>query len=197
MFSYADIKSRPELLLAMTSLTQVEFEELLAHFQKAWDEYVKENYTDRPNRKRQCCGGMKESTLVAIEDKLLFILFHFKTYPIQEVLAYSFGMTQSTANVWIHILSGVLKKSLVDSGHMPERDPDKLEAELTESDDKRLAIDGTERRIQRPKDNEEQKMYYSGKKKPTQSRMSSLAALIARRSTTSAKLMRERNMTRK
>ena len=197
MFSYADIKVRPELLLAMTSLTAVEFEDLLTHFQKAWDEYVKENYTDRPYRKRQCCGGAKESTLVTIEDKLLFILYHFKTYPLQEVLAYSFGMTQSTANEWIHILSAILRKSLSSAGHMPERDPEKLNEDIIKGNDVELAIDGAERRIQRPKDNEEQKNYYSGKKKPTQSRISSLAALVTRRSNTSAKLMRERNMTRK
>jgi hypothetical protein len=197
MFSYADIKVHPELLLAMISLTQVEFEELLTHFQKAWDEYVKENYTDRPNRKRQCCGGAKESTLVTLEDKLLFILYHFKTYPLQEVLAYSFGMTQSTANEWIHILSAILKESLSSAGHMPERDPDKLNEDIIKSNDAELAIDGAERRIQRPKDNDEQKKYCSGKKKPTQSRISSLAALVARRSTTSAKLMKARNMTRK
>lgn len=165
MFTYDKVKALPTLLLTMTSLIQSEFEQLLTHFQKAWDEYVQENYIDRPDRQRKYGGGKEESTLISIEDKLLFILYYVKVYPLQEILAYEFGMKQSTANEWIHILSGILKKALDEGGHLPERDPKQLETVLENEADKEYAIDGTERRIQRPNDNEEQKEYYSGKKK--------------------------------
>lgn len=180
MFYYKEIKAHPELLHAMTSLTQSEFEELLIHFEKAYDEYRKRCFTDRPDRKRDY-GGMSESTLVNINDKLLFILYYMKVYPLQEIIAYEFGMSQSTANDWIHILSGVIKDALSYAGHVPERDPKALEHIISNNDYDEYIIDATERRIQRPKDNQEQKDHYSGKKKPIQSKISSLVELINKR----------------
>ena len=106
-FSYNQVKERPKLFLAMTGLTHAEFEQLLPHFQGALDQYVQDNYIDRDKRQRQYGGGKPESTLITIEDKLLFILYYVKVYPLQEILAFEFDMVQSTANEWIHILRGV------------------------------------------------------------------------------------------
>ena len=106
-FSYNQVKERPKLFLAMTGLTHAEFEQLLPHFQGALDQYVQDNYIDRDKRQRQYGGGKPESTLITIEDKLLFILYYVKVYPLQEILAFEFDMVQRTANEWIHILSGV------------------------------------------------------------------------------------------
>jgi len=164
-FSYQQIKNNFKVLLAMTSLTPTEFEQLLCFFKKAWDEYMAKNYTEREGRKRKYGGGRHESTLVALEDKLLFILYYVKAYPLQEIIAYEFGMAQSTANEWIHILSGVLKRAMEMGGHLPERNPQELAKTLQNETEKTYGIDGTERRIQRPKDDEVQKEYYSGKKK--------------------------------
>ena len=61
-----------------------------------------------------------------MEDKLLFILYYVKVYPLQAILAFEFGMVQSTANEWIHILSEVLKKALDHGGYLPERDPKRI-----------------------------------------------------------------------
>jgi hypothetical protein len=75
IFAYNQVKARPKLLLAMTGLTQGEFDQLLLHFQHAWDQFVRQNYVDRANRQRQFGGGRSEATLVTLEDKLLFILY--------------------------------------------------------------------------------------------------------------------------
>ena len=110
-------------------------------------------------------GGGRKSALEKNENKLLFILFYFKTYPLQIIIGFMFGMGQSQANMRIHKLSGVLRTALAGTGHLPERNPYDLE-KAPEGDGKdEVAIDGTERRIQRPKDNERQKQHYSGKKK--------------------------------
>jgi hypothetical protein len=165
MFSYNQIRQVPKLLLATTSLTQAEFERLLPFFREAWDEYVAQNFIERESRERRYGGGQRESTLVDPEDKLLFILYYAKAYPLQEILAYEFGMAQSTANEWIHILTGVLRRALEKGGHSPGRDPKELAETLRNENEKTYGIDGTERRVQRPKDEEKQKKYYSGKKK--------------------------------
>ena len=165
MFSYNQIRQFPKLLLAMTSLIPAEFERLPPFFREAWDEYAARNLVEREGRKRRYGGGRRESTLVDPEDKLLFILYYAKAYPLQEILAYEFGMAQSTANEWVHILTGVLKRALEKGGHLPGRDPKELAEALQGENAKTYAIDGTERRIQRPGDDEKQKKYYSGKKK--------------------------------
>ena len=48
---------------------------------------------------------------------------------------------------------------------MPEGVPSELLKKLESEGKQDLSIDGTDRRINRPKDNEKQKKYYSGKKK--------------------------------
>jgi hypothetical protein len=176
VFSYHQVKELPKLLLAMTGLTHAEFTQLLPHFQHAWDQYVKHNDVERDNRQRQYGGGRSELTLVHIEDKLLFILYYVKVYPLQEILAFEFGMVQSTANEWIHILSEVLKNALAHGGYVPERDPKQLDTVLESEAESTYGIDGTERPRQRPRDPKKQQHYYSGKKKRTRSRISLLVA---------------------
>jgi hypothetical protein len=176
--SYHQIQEHPKLFLTMTGRTRAEFHQLLPHFQYAWDQYVTQHYVDRDDRQRQYGAGRSESTLVHIEDKLLFILYDVKVYPLQEILAFEFGMVQSTANEWIQILSEVLKKALDHGEYLPERDPKQLETVLASETESMYGIDGTERPRQRPHDPEKQKYYYSGKKKRTQARISLLAASI-------------------
>lgn len=159
MLSYESIKDKPKLLTVMTSLNKEEFEDLCDLFEQAWDEYKEnEGYHDESQ------GGRKP-VLKTPDDKLFFILFYMKLYPLQEVIGYLFGMSQSQANYWIHVLSQVLKMALQCNDYLPQRVPEKMAEKLRQDATKAVAIDGTERRRQRPLDNEEQKLYYSGKKK--------------------------------
>src|SRR5919201_4778820 len=178
VFSYHQIQEHPKLFLAMTGLTRAEFHQFLPHFQYAWDQYVQQHYIDRDDRQRQYGAGRSEATLVTLEDKLLFILYDVKVYPLQEILAFEFGMVQSTANEWIHLLSAVLKKALDHGGYLPERDPQQLATVLASEPASTYGIDGTERPRQRPRDPEKQNHYYSGKKRGTRSRISLLVASI-------------------
>ena len=102
------------------------------------------------------------------EVELLFILVYFKTYPLQEVLAFHFHMSQSQACHWVHILSEVLQWTLRELGHLPERellktymDESQQHEAATELELENFAIDGTECRRQRPKDQEKQKRFYT------------------------------------
>ncbi|MDM8543209.1 hypothetical protein QUF90_19210, partial [Desulfococcaceae bacterium HSG9] len=101
-------------LLALTGITSLEFEILSIAFEMAWGDYIRENYIDRKDRERQYGGGRKP-TLNKIEDKLLlllFILFSFKLYPLQTLIAFLFDINQRQADEQIHKLSAVLKMSL-------------------------------------------------------------------------------------
>ncbi len=104
MLSYHLLKQKPRVLRAFTSLDPEEFDTLLIPFEQAWESYVTQHYRHKTSRKRRYGGGRKPH-LLAIEDKLLFIVFYFKVYPLQEVLAAFFGMSQARANEWIHKLT--------------------------------------------------------------------------------------------
>ncbi|MDM8524791.1 transposase family protein [Desulfococcaceae bacterium HSG8] len=164
MTRYEDVKKNEKLLIALTSLTIAESEELLAVWERVWDEQVATNQTEGRDRERGFGGGRKP-VLEKDEDKLLFILCYFKTCPLQIVPGHMFGMSQSQANERIHRPDGILKTALAEMGHLPERDPEKLAETLAEDGESNLITDGADRKIQRPKDNEKQKEYYSGKKK--------------------------------
>jgi len=59
------------------------FEKLLVPFARAWNNHVSARQSYEQGRKRRFGGGRK-ARLCSIEDKLLFILFHFKIYPLYE-----------------------------------------------------------------------------------------------------------------
>jgi hypothetical protein len=163
ILSCEGVINKPEVFLAMTSLTKEEFEDLCNVFENAWDEYV--NNTSQEKDINDGSRGGRKATLTKIEDKLFFILFYLKTYPLQEIIAHLFGMSQSQANYWIHLLSEILKVALDRKGCLPKSLPKELLNALEKEASQNLLIDGTERRRQRPKDNEKQKELYSGKNK--------------------------------
>ena len=55
------------------------------------------------------------------EDRLLFILTYLKTYALQVVQGRLFGMGQSKANQWIHVLLPALLAALRTLGDAPAR----------------------------------------------------------------------------
>jgi hypothetical protein len=100
-----------------------------------------------------------------MEDRLFFILRYLKEYPLQESIALNFGISQATANKEIHFLSHVLYETLKYIGHSAQRTAENLLHKLELENFQIHIIDATERRINRPKDVEGQKQFYSGKKK--------------------------------
>ena len=111
MLSYQQLKHHPRALRAFTGLDQAEFEKLLTHFEMAYHAYRYDQHVIKKSRKRRYGGGRKPH-LTAMEDKLLFILFYFKVYPLQEVMAFLFETSQGRVNEWIHTLSIVLHMAL-------------------------------------------------------------------------------------
>ena len=172
---YEHLKNKPKAFLAFTGFTVEEFQILLTTFTTVWERYVQQHSLP-PELRQRGYGAGRKARLGTCQEKLLFILVYLKTYPIQEVLAFHFDMSQGQACQWIHVLSEVLQWTLGELGHLPERDPQKvkelLETYMDESSEHKaetelesFGIDGTERRRQRPRDQEKQKRFYSGKKK--------------------------------
>ena len=145
ILDYESVKDKPKTLRAMTSLDPSEFEELCNVFGEVWNEHTHQHDKD-PTQ-----GGRKPS-LKTMQDRLFFILFYLKVYPLQEVLAHLFGMSQGQTNFCIYELSAVLRKTLEKMGDLPARMPEEMVAKLAKEESQDVGIDGTERRIERPKD---------------------------------------------
>lgn len=157
LFSYESAKKSEKTFLSLTSLTIKEFDKLSITFGECWNDYKKINEKDIKK-------GGRPPILATTKDKLFFILFYFKTYPLQEVIAFSFEMSQSQANEMIQELSIVLKMTLQKTDFLPPRLSADILAKLENEDGQNYAMDGTERPIVRPSDSGAQKIYYSGKK---------------------------------
>lgn len=101
------------------------------------------------------------------EELLLFVLFSLKSGLNYDLLGVVCGMSASNAKRNQAIGVEILQKTLAGLGCMPKRNFLNVE-EFVEffKDNGTLILDATEQRIQRPRDNEQQKACYSGKKKP-------------------------------
>jgi hypothetical protein len=121
---------------------------------------------NRDNRLRKSGGGSKQS-LVSIDDKLLFILHYYKSYPTMDVMATKYAISRATVWNYVHALSAKLHTILVKLEVMPMREMPTIEAfkaYLEANKVHQLIIDATERTIERPKNKMENRAQYSGKK---------------------------------
>ena len=166
MLEYKKLKRNRRKFLALTGLTDKEFKELLPEFDQAYQQQYDRNKTLARRERKRKIGGGRKGMLKAPEQRLLFILVYQKTYPLQVVLGELFGLSQSSANEWIHRLLPILESALTALKVMPERDGRKFaQAERRQAEPLDYIIDGTERRRQRPQKPEKQALHYSGKKK--------------------------------
>jgi hypothetical protein len=141
------------------------FETLLPAFYQAYEADLDNRDNKRKHKRRRERGGGRQSMLKTMEDKLVFILFYFKFYPVQEVQGYLFEMGQSQAWDWIHRLTPILNQALGYEKQLPARKMQDIKQILAACPGLEFIIDGTERPIRRPKDKTRQKTHYSGKKK--------------------------------
>jgi hypothetical protein len=166
MLEYPRLKKNRRKLLTLTGLTSREFSALLPAFARAYEErYPADRTMAGKPRKRKAGGGRKER-LGEPEQKLVFILVHQKTYPLQVLLGEGFELSQPRVNEWGHRLLPILKLALDELGLLAEREPAHFaQSERQHGEPPALSIDGTERRRQRPKIPEKQAAHYRGQKK--------------------------------
>ena len=128
MPSYEDVTQCAGSLRAMTGLTEAECTALLPHFERALAAYLQDRTIDGQPRTSRRYSAYDNCPLPTVADKLLFILTYLKQNPIQEVQGQLFGMSQSNANKWIHVLHPVLNQALADQDLLPARTAAELAA---------------------------------------------------------------------
>jgi hypothetical protein len=131
MPSYEEVAQRAGSLRAMTGLTEHEFTALLPPFEHAWLAYMQDHTLEGHPRTSRRYSPYETSPLPTMADKLLFILTYMKQNPIQEMQGQLFGMSQSNANKWIHLLHTVLNQALGQQELLPARTAAELATLLT------------------------------------------------------------------
>lgn len=110
----------------------------------------------------------EEMTFITYKSLLFFTLFSLKSGLTFDLLGFVFKLDVSNAKRNQVLGLEVLKRALGDASLLPKRSfasPEEFSAYFTQH--KSVILDGTKQRMQRPGNNEEQKAFYSGKKKGT------------------------------
>src|SRR5882672_4892686 len=118
---FTDVQDRPAEFLDLTSLTIDEFQQLIPPFEAAFHAHMAAWRLDGQPRTARQFAVYKNCPLPTPEDRLFFLLTSLKTYALQVVQGRLFGMGQSTANQWIHVLLPALLAALRTLGDAPAR----------------------------------------------------------------------------
>jgi hypothetical protein len=137
---FADLQARPTEFLDFTSLTLDEFQQLVPPFEAAFHAHMAAWCLDGKPRTARQFSVYKHCPLPTPEDRLLFILAYVKTYSLQVVQGRLFGMGQSKANQWIHVLLPALLAALRALGDAPTRSLTALAQRLGISEDEAATV---------------------------------------------------------
>jgi hypothetical protein len=137
---FTDLQTRPTEVLDLTSLTLDEFQRLVAPCEAAFQAHMAAWRLDGQPRTARGYTTYTNCPLPTPEDRLLFILVYLKAYPLQVVQGRLFGMGQSKAHQWIHVLLRVLQATLCALGDAPARSVKELAQRLKVAEAEAAAV---------------------------------------------------------
>ncbi len=126
MLRYRDIPTHTTEVLDLTSLTVDEFAALVPPFEAAFLDYMTAWTLHGRRRQARRYTTYRNCPLPTPEDRLLFILVYLKQNTIHLLHGRLFGMRQSKATQWIHVLLPVLRNTLRTLGDAPCRSVETL-----------------------------------------------------------------------
>lgn len=166
MISYQALIQKPRVFKSVTGLERAEFDRLFQKFLPVWVEQERER-RDRPGRQRAIGGGRRYKLI--LQDRLIMVLTWLRLYLNTEALGFFFGLNKSNVSRNCRRLLQVLRTLGDETLGWPEpptRGKGKgVEEALQACPDLLAIVDTTEQRVRRPRDNDQQKQHYSGKKK--------------------------------
>jgi hypothetical protein len=118
---FIDVQSCPTEFLDVTSLTLEEFQILIPPFEAAFHAHMAAWRLDGKPRTARRFPVYQNCPWATPEERLFFLLTSLKTYALQGVQGRLFGMGQSKAHQWIHVLLPVLLAALRTRGAAPTR----------------------------------------------------------------------------
>ena len=161
---YEYLSQYPNVFLKMTGLHLPEFKQLLSDVLPAFGAAETERLA-RSQRKREVGGG-RTAELDGRNQVLLTVVW-LRVYPTHEVLAYLFGVSDSTVSRIIARILPLLEAAGRDTMRMP--DPGRkrrrsLDDLLHDTPELAVVVDSFEQKVQRPQAQDERDSWYSHKK---------------------------------
>jgi hypothetical protein len=106
-----EVTQRAGSLRALTGLTDAEFQALRPPFEPAFVTHMHDRTIDGQPRTSRRDRTDDTCPLPTLADQRLLMLTYVQQHPMQEVPGPLFGMSQSHANTWIHLLHPVLHQA--------------------------------------------------------------------------------------
>jgi hypothetical protein len=172
MITYEALCRRPAAFRSLTGHTPDQFEALFAQFAPAHQQRCRAaTTTKRGHKPRQRAFGGGRRYRYDLRTRLLVGLLWARVYPTLEVLGFLFSLDKTNVHDIVNEMVTTLETMADFPFERPATDRKKLRTVAAVMDAfpaVRLVIDAKEQRIQRPKsskENDQQRPYYSGKKK--------------------------------
>lgn len=169
MLSYVELCRHPAAFPSLTGMTRPEFDELLARFARAEaDLRANSDTTRRGGRPRERAAGAGRRYSHGAADRLLMALMWLRVYPTYEVLGFFFSLHKRNAQLNVLAAPEALDALSDLPFDRPGRDKKKARSAaevMAAFPAVRVIIDAKEQRINKPRGEEAQRPYYSGKKK--------------------------------
>ncbi len=162
---YARLQRFPTVFKSLTGLRVPQFDDLVADVLPRYHAAERQRLS-RPTRQRAIGAGHPFE--LDPRNQILLTVIWLRVYPIHEVLAYLFGISDTTVSRIIARVLPLLEASGRDTMRLP--DPGRkrrrqLDALLADTPDLAVVIDTFEQPVQRHKDRKQADTHYSGKKK--------------------------------
>ena len=169
MISYPLVAATPGIFRALTGLSQNDFDALFVDFHQAHAARLEQaSHTKRGFRPRRRKPGAGHPFDHDLRDRLLMALVWLRVYPTYELLGWLFGLDRS--NAWRNVQD--ILATLEQMARFPLEAPDPQRQPLASAQDLfaafpevRLVVDATEQSFHRLRGWDNQKPFYSGKRK--------------------------------
>jgi hypothetical protein len=168
MLNYATLCLTPKIFPALTGLTREEFDRLAEEFAAARARARAASTRTQKGEPRRRAAGAGGPAALDLSTRLLMALVWLRVYPTYEVLGWLFGLEKS--NAWENVQDALAV--LATLADFPFERPAADRAKLTNKaaviaafPAVKVILDGKEQPFRRPQGWEEQKPFYSGKKK--------------------------------
>src|SRR5437879_4087049 len=172
MITYENLRRRPSAFRSLTGHSPEQFDALFAAVAPAHEQQRQTaTTTRRKGQPRQRAVGAGAPYRHDLRTRFLICLFWARVYPTLEVLGFFFSLDKTNVHDIVNDMLATLATLAQFPFELPAKERKKLHSPAAVMDafpDVRLVIDAKEQRIQRTKstkEDDQQKPYYSGKKK--------------------------------
>jgi hypothetical protein len=169
MMTYEVLSRKAAAFQSLMGMSVAAFETLYQEFEVAHEQRLAQlNTTKRRPSPRQRARGAGRRHRHSLRERLLLALFWLRVYPTYEVLGFFFSLDKTNAEDNCKDVLATLESMTGFVMERPGAERSKLrtpQAVMEAFPDVRLVIDAREQRVQRPSGYEQQKPFYSGKKK--------------------------------